>query len=182
MAKVRVPRVFISYSHDSAEHAANVLKLANHLRRDGVDALIDQYFTSPPEGWPAWMEAHVREDDFVVMVCTETYRRRVEGRENPGTGLGVAWEGSLIYNRIYREKGNLSRFVPVLLNAGSAYHIPDPVFGGTHYLVDNPGGYEGLLRRLFDRPAARIPPIGKRPPLPAFPTQWTTRPTHFWNL
>src|SRR5512143_3274540 len=77
----RAPRVFISYSHDSVEHAARVLKLANDLRKDGLDATMDQYFTSPPEGWPAWMEAHVLEDDFVVMVCTETYYRRVVRKE-----------------------------------------------------------------------------------------------------
>ena len=29
------PRVFLSYSHDSDEHAARVLDLANALRRDG---------------------------------------------------------------------------------------------------------------------------------------------------
>jgi hypothetical protein len=37
------PRVFISYSHDSAAHEDRVLALANRLRGDGVDATIDQY-------------------------------------------------------------------------------------------------------------------------------------------
>ena len=35
------PKVFISYSHDSKSHAARVLKLANELRRDGIEAIID---------------------------------------------------------------------------------------------------------------------------------------------
>jgi hypothetical protein len=73
----RSPRVFISYSHDSEENAARVLRLANDLRSDGIEAIIDQYITSPSEGWPRWMDTHVRDDDFVVMVCTETYCRRV---------------------------------------------------------------------------------------------------------
>ncbi|HEX9732715.1 MAG TPA: SEFIR domain-containing protein [Thermoanaerobaculia bacterium] len=30
-------RVFVSYSHDSAEHAERVLALADRLRRDGLD-------------------------------------------------------------------------------------------------------------------------------------------------
>lgn len=77
-----------------------MLKLANDLRRDGVDTIIDRYLTSPPEGWPAWMDAHVRDDDFVIMVCTETYYRRVVRKEAPGVGLGVAWEGNLIYNHL----------------------------------------------------------------------------------
>jgi WD40 repeat protein len=32
------PRVFISYSHDSPEHAQHVLELAERLRKDGIDA------------------------------------------------------------------------------------------------------------------------------------------------
>jgi SEFIR domain-containing protein len=56
LTKQRPPKVFISYSHDSEEHAARVLRLANDLRRDGIEASIDQYITAPPEGWPRWMD------------------------------------------------------------------------------------------------------------------------------
>ena len=47
---MEVPKVFISYSHDSKEHAERVLSLSDRLRRDGVDSQIDQYELSPPEG------------------------------------------------------------------------------------------------------------------------------------
>lgn len=172
----RPPRVFISYSHDSEEHAGRVLALAFQLRGDGVDAAIDQAVTSPPEGWPSWMEAHIRDDDFVVMVCTETYYRRVVRKEAPGVGLGIAWEGSLIYNHLYRTKVDLSRFVPVLLEGGQPEHVPDPVSGATYYRADTQAGYERLLRRLFNRPAAVLPPVGKAPALPALQPEWTARP------
>jgi hypothetical protein len=43
------PKVFISYSHDSEAHEDRVLDLANRLRKDGIDAQIDQYETSPAE-------------------------------------------------------------------------------------------------------------------------------------
>ena len=58
------PPVFISYSHDSDEHRDLVLDLAGRLRRDGIDAIIDQYVQSPPEGWPAWCEAEIRRARF----------------------------------------------------------------------------------------------------------------------
>jgi hypothetical protein len=45
------------------------------------------------------MDRHIRDDDFVVMVCTETYYRRVVRKEAPGIGLGVRWEGSLTEQR-----------------------------------------------------------------------------------
>jgi TIR domain len=96
------PKVLISYSHDSPEHAQRVLELANRLRADGIDCTIDQYVVVPPEGWPRWMDKQIRDSDFVVMVCTKTYYRRVLDEEDPGQGRGVRWEGHLIYEAIYR--------------------------------------------------------------------------------
>jgi TIR domain-containing protein len=49
-------RVFISYSHDPKEHDARVLALAERLRGDGLDCVLDQYDPHPAEPWPAWME------------------------------------------------------------------------------------------------------------------------------
>src|SRR5262249_28317808 len=55
----RVPRVFINYSHDSPGHADRVLALAARLRAEGIDCHLDQYETSPPEGWPRRSENQV---------------------------------------------------------------------------------------------------------------------------
>ena len=64
-------RVFISYSHDSPEHADRVLALSDRLRQDGLDSILDQYFLgSPDEGWPRWMDRQIRDVDFVLMICT----------------------------------------------------------------------------------------------------------------
>src|SRR5438309_233875 len=100
---MKPPSVFISYAHElgSVEHADRVLAFANRLRADGVDARLDQYEPHSPEGWPRWMERQIRESRFILMVCTETYYRRVIGQEKPGIGRGVRWEGSLIDNALY---------------------------------------------------------------------------------
>ena len=78
------PKVFISYSHDSTEHAERVLELSNRLRRDGVDCMIDQYRRRTEAGWTLWMEKQIENSDFVLMVCTETYFRRVRDDEESG--------------------------------------------------------------------------------------------------
>jgi hypothetical protein len=93
--------VFISYSHDSPDHARAVLLLSNKLRSEGIDCILDQYESSPPEGWPRWMDREVKKAQFVLMVCTERYYRRVMGEEAPGVGLGVAWESTIIYSHIF---------------------------------------------------------------------------------
>jgi hypothetical protein len=86
-----VPRVFISYSHDSPEHADRVLELADRLRAEGIDCHLDQYETSPPEGWPRWMLNQVEAADFVLVICTETYNLRFRGKAESGTGLTAKW-------------------------------------------------------------------------------------------
>ena len=111
-----VPVVFISYSHDSPEHADRVLKLADRLVGDGIDVILDQYEPTPSEGWPRWMDKKIRDASFVLMVCTETYYSRVMGEEKLGVGLGVKWEGNLIYQHIYNADTTNSRFIPVLFD------------------------------------------------------------------
>ena len=86
--KDAAPKVFISYSHDTVEHQERVLGLADRLRADGIDAEVDQYNAAPPEGWPLWCERQIAAADVVLMVCTETYYRRVSGDEEQGKGLG----------------------------------------------------------------------------------------------
>jgi hypothetical protein len=105
-------RVFISYSHDSPEHADRVLALADRLRQDGLDCILDQYMLgSPDEGWPLWMDQQVRDADFVLMICTPTYYRRVMREEQPGVGHGVNWEGNLIYQYFYQDATINTRFL-----------------------------------------------------------------------
>ena len=62
------PTVFVSYSHDSKEHLGWVLELADRLRSEGVDCVLDQYEEAPEEGWPRWMDDHIREDDYVLKI------------------------------------------------------------------------------------------------------------------
>ena len=159
------PRVFLSYSHDSDKHADRVLALADALCDGGIDVILDRYVhPAPAEGWPRWMERNLDAADFVLMVCTATYRRRVRGEEEPGQGTGVRWEGTLIYNRIaYGAPGGI-RFIPILLPGAESTHIPDPVRGNNHYRIATfdltDPGYEALYRHLTGQPATPRPDLG----------------------
>ena len=131
-----VPKVLISYSHDSPEHARRVLELAERLRVDGIDAQLDQYVAgTPAKGWPRWMDDQLDSADFVLAVCTETYHRRFLGREEPEKGKGADWEGSLITLELYDARSDTSKFVPVLFDPEDQHFIPRPLSGHTHYLL-----------------------------------------------
>ncbi|MGH9768194.1 MAG: toll/interleukin-1 receptor domain-containing protein [Blastocatellia bacterium] len=96
------PKVLISYSHDSHEHLDRVLALADCLRSEGIDCNLDQYEPAPAEGWPRWMDKQFKDAGYILVICTETYCRRFEGREEKGSGLGVKWEGAIISHRARR--------------------------------------------------------------------------------
>jgi hypothetical protein len=159
--------VFISYTHESNERADRVLRLANQLRADGIDADVDQYHHSPPEGWPRWMEAKIRSSDFVLIVASATYLARVMGTETTGTGLGVRWEGSLIYQHLYNAGANNEKFLPVVFSASDIQHIPTPLQSATYYRLEenDVNDYPLMLNRCRGLPRNAKPELGKGEPL-----------------
>jgi hypothetical protein len=134
-----------------------VLALSDRLRADGVDCILDQYIDSPPEGWPRWMDRQIQEADFVLMICTPTYYRRVMGKEEPGTGYGVMWESALILQYIYNQGTLNTQFIPILLEGANLADIPTPLQSATHYRLSTTNGYEELYRRLTHQPGTLKP-------------------------
>lgn len=163
-------KVFISYSHDSAEHSNQILLLSNRLREDGIDCNIDQYETSPPEGWPNWMAAQIQSSQYILVVCTETYKRRVMGQEEEGKGRGAKWEGAIITQEIYDSGGRNEKFIPIVLSTKDLKHIPVYLGGATHYNLSIEEEYISMYRHLTDQPVIKKPPLGEIKKLPPAPS------------
>ncbi|MBN8550960.1 MAG: TIR domain-containing protein [Deltaproteobacteria bacterium] len=159
--------VFISYSHDNPDHIHRVLQLSNKLRAEGIDCVLDQYEASPPEGWPRWTDRKIQSCEFVLSICTEAYYKRVMGQEEPGKGLGVLWEGNLVYQHLYNAGSMNNKFIPVLFSPVDQKHIPTPLQGATRYCVETDAGYDDLYLRLLKQPKVQKPKLGKPRPLPA---------------
>lgn len=155
------PRVFISYSHDSPEHMAKVLDLSDRLREEGVDADIDQYVESPPEGFPAWSRRQIEEADFVPMVFTETYARRFTGDGESGEGLGARWEGAVITQELYEAGGRNQKFIPIAFESKEFDHIPIVLSGVRHYNVSNRTDYDRFYMRLTSQKYVERPKLGR---------------------
>ncbi|HEX4945230.1 MAG TPA: toll/interleukin-1 receptor domain-containing protein [Blastocatellia bacterium] len=159
------PKIFISYSHDSPQHRARVLELANRLRSEGLDCHIDQYETAPPEGWPNWMLNHIEAADFVLLICTETYYRRFRQKEPVGTGKGAKWEGAVITLTLYDSELINRKFIPVVFAASDRQFIPEILRGTTNYDLSLVYEYDNLYRRLTGQSTAKpeLKPIIPKP-------------------
>jgi len=118
-----------------------------------------------------WMDREIQQADFIALICTETYLKRVEGRESPGKGRGVLWEATLIYNLLYAEDTTIQRFIPILLDGGTEASIPLPLRGLTHYQAETDQGYEDFYRHLTAQPRHEQPALGKLKALHAIEPQ-----------
>ncbi len=161
--------IFISYSHDSESHRANVLSLSDRLKAEGLDCEIDRYVegNSPERGWPIWMEERLRLSDFVLITCTETYLRRCEGREIKGSGLGVIFESILLLENLYENGFINTKFIPIVFDEKDFQFIPAPLKSFTRYNISRELDYKSLYRRLTKQIEIVKPPLGKIVVLPS---------------
>jgi len=162
-------RVFISYSqHDPGGHSSRVLAFGNALLDDGIEVELDQYHQEELIDWPRWCEERLRAEnsDFVLMICSAEYKRRIENRVAFDEGRGVFWEGNLIYNALYKAKSN-ERFIPILFDDESEDSLPPIVAGWTRFRIRTFGtgggdfGYTKLYRFFTKQPAIAKPKLGK---------------------
>lgn len=100
-------KVFISYAWEDEPHQKWVAQLAQRLRGDGVYVDIDRDL---PLGkrLPAFMETSIRENDFVLIICTPAYREKSDLRQG-----GVGYEGNIMTGELY-EGASEEKFIPVL--------------------------------------------------------------------
>lgn len=102
------PKVFVSYSWDNEDHRSWVRNFAARLRGDGVDARLDQWNVRLGDPLTQFMEESIRDNDFVLIICTPGYKDRSDGRIG-----GVGYEGDIMTAEVYSTR-NHRKFIPVL--------------------------------------------------------------------
>lgn len=158
MAETKPPKVFISYAWED-DLKTWVLDFATRLRSDGINAILDQWETAPGDQLPEFMEKSVRESDFVVFVCTPTYKRKSDRRKG-----GVGYEGHIITGEVF-QKNNHRKFIPVLRKGKSNTALPS--WAISKYYIDFRGepysetSYQHLLDTLFGK-SPTAPPLREK--------------------
>ncbi len=152
--------VFISYSWESDAHRRWVIGLAARLRRDGVDAKLDHWHAAPGDQLTEFMEREIRANDFVIIVCTPTYKQKSNSRLG-----GVGYEGDIMTADALTSK-NHRKFIPILALGRWQESAPDWLRGKYRINLSNneffEQGYHDLITTLHgERP--KPPPIGTKP-------------------
>ncbi len=102
------PKVFISYSQDSALHKQWVSELAAKLRRNGVDAILDQWDLGLNQDLAQYMESSIKTADRVLVICTDSYVRKANDGED-----GVGYEPMIVTRKFVEDHGT-NKFIPII--------------------------------------------------------------------
>lgn len=157
---VKVPKVFISYSHDTQDHKKWVLELAQRLRNSGVDAILDQFRLSLGDELGGFMERSVAESDRIIMVCTDNYVTKA----NNGLG-GVGYE-KMIMTAEYMANIDSNKVIPLIRQNGT---LNVPIFLQTRLHINFSRDdefelqFDELLREIHQSPLFIEPPVGNNP-------------------
>lgn len=134
--------------------------LAVRLRSDGVDVRLEQWHAIPGDQLPRFMETAIRENDFVLVICTSKYKERSDARKG-----GVGYEGDIITAEIRHERSN-RKFIPILRQGQWVDASPSWLLGS--FYIDLRGdpyqvlAYDQLLRTIHGV-LEKAPPIGASP-------------------
>jgi len=154
---MKIPKVFISYAWESEEIKAWAKDFATKLRTKGINAKLDQWEVLPGDQLPHFMEKSVRDNDYVLIICTPTYKSKSENRVG-----GVGYEGDIMSAEILLTS-NHRKFIPILKLGTKDTAIPSWLQGKYHVDLSSEGHYEKnypdlITTLLNEREIA--PPIG----------------------
>ncbi len=157
---MNIPKVFISYSHDTQEHKKWVLELASRLRNNGIDAILDQFELQPGDDIPHFMEKHLSTSSKILMICTEKY----VDKANKGQG-GVGYEKMIVTSNLMKRIDE-NKIIPLIRQVAST-EVPtflrSKLFINFSNKDDYEFAYDELVRTIHDSPLFKKPEVGNNP-------------------
>ena len=150
-------KAFVLYSWDDGDHCEWVRELAKRLRVDGVDISFDRWDTELGDQLPEFMERIVRDNDFVLMICTPGYKQRFDERQG-----GVGYEANLIAGQNLIQR-NERKFIPVLRRGSWTDAAPSALAGKRYVDLSGDPYSEEMYAELRDTLLGNRqvpPPIG----------------------
>lgn len=140
----KVPTVFISYSWDSKEHKKWVRDLSDKLSLEGVKTILDQKDLKLGDYFTLFMERSVEESDFVLLICTPTYKKKADQRLG-----GVGYEESIITTEILNIR-NHRKYITILSSGDWVSSVPTWAIGKSGVDLSSEDVFEDNFKMLTD--------------------------------
>lgn len=152
-----MPTVFLSYSHDSEHHKKLIFGLSRDIKQRGIQVFIDQDRQNDEEDWPLWCEKKIMHSDYIVVVCTSNYHRRVY--DESYVRSGVKFEGFCIRQKLYENGMYNQNIVPIIMNDHDECFIPLFLKGYSFFVMNNSSSVKSFYRKI-SLSRAEKPPLG----------------------
>lgn len=152
------PTVFISYSWDNPSHKDWVIALTNELRRNGIDATLDEFITQKGTvNLNRMMIENIMRSEYTLVILTDKYA----DKSNEFNG-GVGYETSLLINNIME---NAEKIIPIMRYKGDKSKAVPFYLKGMSYIDfsnDSDFGekFEELKYKIFKIDRIEMEPLG----------------------
>lgn len=158
------PIVFLSYSRTNQEHITNVMEFYSTLRKDGIDARIDETELKIGNDLNYFMENNIKnKSDKILVILDKEFVRKANAREH-----GVGTETQIMSKEVYDDVEQ-ERIIPIVWECDEKGNPYLPTFLESRFYIDLSSNekfgenYETLLRTLYNKPKNPKEEIGKMP-------------------
>lgn len=159
----KMPTVFISYSWDTEDHINWVLELAGDLQeKGGVRVIVDKVAYDRKMNINAFMLKHIHESDYVLIICTSSYKKKAEAL----TGSSVGVETIISLGVFYEAP---EKFIPILKEKTPTGEktIPNYLYNYKYYDFTQKNkreeSFNNLVQELWGVKEYSLPELGKPP-------------------
>ena len=112
--------------------------------KQGIEVVFDQWHVRLGDNLQSFMERGLSDADRVVVVCTDTYNKKV----NEGKG-GVGFEKIILTDGLVRDQ-DTHKFIPVIRGATGEPKTPRCLLGRRYLDLSDDSSYEERLNQLAD--------------------------------
>lgn len=181
--------VFISYRHESPEHARAVRLLGERLRQSKLPVELDQFYLDqnpggPDEGWPKWCEDRAVKSACVLVIPSAGWFAAYDGTANVRGGYGVATEASLFRQNLWDEKQINSRLRLAFVDSLSADSVPTALRAWHQFRPNDSGGdldaTVAWIAKVLNLQDIQSPTVSWPEPLDSFQPDLANRHVHEW--
>ncbi len=173
------PKVFISYSWSSQEYEAFIIEIAERLRGDGIDVVLDKWDFHEGQDKHFFMQRIVNDPEInkVLIFSDKLYQERADSFKG-----GVGTETQIISQEVYAQVEQ-QKFIPLACEWNNEKNEPYfPAFLKARKYIDFSNtqkyleNYQMLVRAIYNKPLFKKPELGKTPDYilePDKPSRWS---------